>query len=103
MKKLVNKMKFVYLWYVKLSQEGLKKMISDNKYGPNWVAKVKEVAKKAGVKLLFVGAPYGTAEQYVVAVESDSPLDEHSKVNGEFYRIDPAMIEYAKTEIITLS
>jgi len=96
-------MKYAYLWYVKVSQEALKKMISDNKYAPNWVAKVREIVKKAGVKLLFIGTPYGTVEQYVVAIESDSPLDEHSKVNGEFYRIDPAFIEYAKTEIIALS
>ena len=93
-------MKYVYLWYVKTSQEALKKMISDNKFGPNWVAKVKEVGKKAGVKLLFVGSPFGTPEQYVVAIESDHPLDEFYKVTGELYRIDPAMIEYAKTEIV---
>jgi hypothetical protein len=97
---MVKKMKYVYNWYVKASQEGIKKMISDNKYGPNWVAKVKEVGKKAGVKLLFVGSPFGTAEQYIVAIESDHALDEFYKVTGELYRIDPAMIEYAKTEII---
>ncbi len=96
-------MKYVYNWYVKVSQDALKKMVTDNKYGPNWVAKVKEIGKKAaGVKLLFVGSPFGTAEQYLVALESDSPLDEFYKVTGEFYRIDPALIEYAKTEIILL-
>ena len=96
-------MKYVYLWYVKVSQEALKKMVTDNKFGPNWVAKVKEVGKKAGVKLLFVGSPFGTAEQYVVAIESDNPLDEFYKVTGELYRVDPTMIEYAKTEIIMLT
>ena len=35
-------MKYVYNWYVKMSQDALKKMVTDNKYGPNWVAKVKE-------------------------------------------------------------
>jgi len=86
-----------------MSQEALKKNITDNKYGSNWEAKVKEVCKKQGVKLLFLGSPYGTVEQEVVGVESDGNLEEFGKVSGEFYRIDPAMIEYAKTEIIVLS
>lgn len=96
-------MKYVYLWYVKVTQEALKKNITDNSYGSNWEAKVKEVCKKLKVKLLFIGSPYGTVEQYVVGVESDGTLDEFGKVSGEFYQIDPAFIEYAKTEIIVLS
>lgn len=71
-------------------------MVTDNKFGSNWVAKVKEVSKKACVKLLFVGSPFGTAEQYLVSIESDSPLDEFYTVNGELYCLDPTMIEYAK-------
>jgi hypothetical protein len=96
-------MKYVYLWYVKMSHEALKKAFSDAKYGPNWEAKVKEVCKKQGLKLLFLGSPFGTVEQEVVAIESDSPLDEFGKVSNEFYRIDPVLVEYAKTEIILLS
>jgi len=54
-------------------------------------------------KLIFLGSPYGTAEQYVVGIESNSLLDEFSKITSAFYRINPAMIEYAKTEIVVLS
>ena len=95
-------MKFVYLWYVKMSQEALKKEITDDKFVSNWVAKAKEICKKKSAKVLFLGDPYGTVEQFVIGIESDLSLDEFGKVSGELYRIDSAAIEYARTEIVVL-
>jgi len=99
----VKKLKFVYLWYVKESREALKKEMTDDKFVSNWVATVKEICKKNSAKVLFLGDPYGTVEQFVIGIESDIPTDEFGKVAGELYRIDPAMIEYARTEIVVLS
>ncbi|MFH1180079.1 MAG: hypothetical protein V1710_06945 [Candidatus Bathyarchaeota archaeon] len=94
-------MKYVYLWYVKMTQEALKKNIADNKYSENWTAKARELCKKHGMKLLLLGSPYATVEQIVVGVETDVPLDEFGKLTTDLYHIDPAFIEYAKTMIIT--
>jgi hypothetical protein len=102
LEKLVKKMKFVYLWYVKESREALKKEMTDDKFISNWVAKVKEICKKNSAKVLFQGDPYGTVEQFVIGIESDSPPDEFGKFSGEFNRIDPAVIEYTRTEIVVL-
>ena len=98
----MNKLKFVYLWYLKESQEAVKKEIADDKFVSNWVAKVKEICRKKSVKVLFMGDSYGTVEQFVIGIESDIPPDEFGKVSGEFYRIDPAVVEYARTEIVVL-
>jgi hypothetical protein len=95
-------LKYTYLWYVKMSTEALKKNIADGKYYSNWAAKAKEVCAKNKEKLLFIGNPYGTVEQIVVAVESDKPLDEFSKLTSALYQIDPIMPEYARTETIML-
>lgn len=95
-------LKFVYLWYLKESQEAVKKEITDDKFVSNWVAKVKEICKEKSLKVLFMGDPYGTVEQFVIGIESDSPPDEFGKVAAELYHIDPAVIEYTRTEIVVL-
>jgi hypothetical protein len=46
-----------------MSHEALKKAFTDDKYGSNWVAKVKEVCKKQSIKLFFIGSPFGFIEQ----------------------------------------
>jgi hypothetical protein len=94
-------MKYVYLWYVKMTQEAMQKFIADNKYIQNWLTKAKEAVKKHGMKLVVLGSPFATAEQIVVGVETDVPLDEFNKLGSDLYKIDPAFIDYAKTYIIT--
>jgi len=94
-------MKYVYLWYVKMSQEAFRKYLADSKYAQNWMTKAKETVKKHNMKLLIMGSPFATAEQFVIGVETDVPLDEFGKLTRDLYHIDPEFIEYAKTMTIT--
>ena len=94
-------MKYVYLWYMKMTQEALHKNIADSKVSENWLAKAREAVKKHGMKLVVLGSPFATAEQFVVGVETDVPLDEFNKLGSDLYKIDPAFVDYAKTYIIT--
>jgi hypothetical protein len=94
-------MKYVYLWYVKMTQEALKKNLADSKYTQNWMTKARELCKKHEMKLIISGSPFATVEQFVLGVETDVPLDEFGKLTTDLYHIDPAFIEYAKTMIIT--
>jgi hypothetical protein len=93
-------MKYVYLWYVKITHAAMKKHLADKSYGDNWLAKAKEVVKEHGMKLAILGSPFGTVEQFVVGVETDVSLDEFGKVTSDLYHIDPDFVEYGKTMII---
>ena len=97
----IERMKYVYLWYVKITQTAMKRYLADSKYGRNWMTKAKEVVKKHNMKLVILGSPFATTEQFVVGVETDVPLDEFGKVTSDLYQIDPDFVEYGKTMIIT--
>ena len=94
-------MKYVYLWYVKITHTAMKKYLADSNYGSNWLEKAKEVVKKHEMKLVLLGSPFATVEQFVVGVETDVSLDEFGKVTSDLYHIDPEFVEYGKTTIIT--
>ena len=94
-------MKYVYLWYVKITQTAMKKYLADSNYGQNWLTKAKEVVKKHDMKLVLLGSPFATVEQFVVGIETDVSLDDFGKVTSDLYHIDPEFVEYGKTMIIT--
>ena len=41
-------MKYVYLWYVKITHTAMKKHLADSSYGDSWLARAKEVVQKHG-------------------------------------------------------
>ena len=94
-------MKYVYLWYVKMTHAAMKKYLADRNYAQNWMAKAKEIVKKHDMKLIILGSPYATAEQFVVGVETDATLEGFGKLTTDLYHIDPEFIEYGKTMTIT--
>ena len=94
-------MKYVYLWYVKITHTAMKKYLADSNYGSNWLAKAKDVVKKHEMKLVLIGSPFAAVEQFVIGVETDVSLDEFGKVTSDLYHIDPEFVEYGKTMIIT--
>lgn len=93
-------MKYVYLWYVKITHAAMKKYLADSNYGDGWLAKAKEVVEKHDMKLVVLGSPFATVEQFVVGVETDVSLDDFGKVTSDLYHIDPEFVEYGKTMII---
>ncbi|MGD0804295.1 MAG: hypothetical protein ABSA11_09505 [Candidatus Bathyarchaeia archaeon] len=94
-------MKYVYLWFVKMTEEATKKYLVDVKYFPNWTTKAKEIINKYKMKIVVWGTPYYTVEQIVIGVETDASLEDFGKVAMELYHIDPAFVDYAKTLIVT--
>ncbi len=94
-------MKFVYLWFVKMTEAAFKKNLADNKYSQGWQTKVKEILNKHKMKMVVFGSPYYTVEQIVLGVETDLPLDEFGKVAMELYHVDPEFVDYAKTLIVS--
>ena len=94
-------MKFVYLWFVKMTEGAFKKYLADTKYSQNWMSKVKEILNKHKLKIVAWGSPYNTVEQIVIGVETDLSLDEFGKIATELYHVDPDFVDYAKTLIIS--
>ena len=94
-------MKYVYLWFVKMTEGAFKKNLADNKYFQGWASKAKEILNKHKLKIVAWGSPYYTVEQVVIGVETDLSLDEFGKIAMELYHVDPDFIDYAKTLIIS--
>lgn len=90
---------YVYLSFHKWTETALEK---DPEYWEKtWFPKHEKLCEEYGVKLLKVGIPFGTIEEFLSMYETDLPLAEYQKFRNAVTQIDEErLIAYTKTTIV---
>ena len=93
--------KYLYIAHLKWSAKAAEK--GAEAYAKEWFPKHDELAKKAGLKVIHQGTPFGVPEDAVWIYKGDTTPDAYAEFRVAVGRIEVNTLDWARTTIVSLN